>query len=221
MSVKEEKGNSMLSDAEQEKLVIKLLKENKTYRQITQIAGANPKQISNIKKNFKGIKNQPPVNIQAFKMFEEGKRPIAVAIAIEIGTEETLKYYNEYLHLKAEEDLLKARDILGKDLVPFVNIFKEMGSIFSLEIIKEAFSIAEKKEDAIATLTILEMDKERELKAVEKLIRERNELRNDISVGKHELERLELIKRSLFFFESQAQEKNHTERSLPQLFDSS
>ena len=71
MALKEEKGNTMLSEAEKEKLIIKLLKQNKTYREITHLAGANPKQISNIKKKMKGEDCQPNVRIKSYQMFEE------------------------------------------------------------------------------------------------------------------------------------------------------
>ncbi len=47
MTSKEEKGNSRLSKEEKEKLVLKLLKENKTWRQITHLGGVSPNFISN------------------------------------------------------------------------------------------------------------------------------------------------------------------------------
>ena len=84
MALKEEKGNTMLSEAETEKLVIKLLKENKTYREITRLAGQNPKQISNIKKKMVGKDCQPSVRIKSYQMFEEKKQPIDVAIELQI-----------------------------------------------------------------------------------------------------------------------------------------
>ena len=90
-----------------------------------------------------------------------------------------------------------------------------MMSVFSLELIKDAFRIAEKKEDAIATLTIIEMDKEREQKAVEKLNQEHIEILKKISVAKDELKGCESLKQNLRVdVESRAEEIDHTQRTF-------
>ena len=90
-----------------------------------------------------------------------------------------------------------------------------MMSVFSLELIKDAFRIAEKKEDAIATLTIIEMDKEREQKALEKLNQEHIEILKKISVAKDELNDLLSLKQNLRVdVESRAEEIDHPQRHL-------
>ena len=58
-------------------------------------------------------------------MFKEGMQPDDVCIALQINFQEALKYYHEYRLLRGEEDILKVSDILGRDLVPFVDIFKK------------------------------------------------------------------------------------------------
>jgi hypothetical protein len=187
MSSKEEKGNSRLSKEEKEKLVLKLLKENKMNREITHLAGVSPNFISNTIKKSEGVENQPSINNQAFKMFEEGMQPINVSIGLQIRAEETQKYHREYQNLKAEGELPKVRDILGKDLVPFVNLFREMRSVFSLERIKEALMIADNIDKAYSDLALIEMDTERKIKAVEKLALEYSKLQNDTAIAKQEL----------------------------------
>ena len=165
MAVKEEKGNTLLSDAEKEKLIIKLLKQNKTYRQITHLTGANPKQISDIKKKMKGEDCQPNIRIKSYQMFEDKKQPIDVAIELQIDNLETLKYYREYLQLKRENKIIEIRDELKDDFIPFVNLYKEMKSKnYSLDEMKEALRIGRKTEEAKNEIAIIEMDKERGLK---------------------------------------------------------
>ena len=215
MAVKKEKGNTTLSDAEKEKLIIKLLSENKSWNKITQLLHVSPNTISNVNKKNKGIKNQPPVDIQALKMFEDGKQPVDVCIALQINFEEARQYCHEYRLLRGEEDLPKVSDILGRDLVTFVDLFRKMMSVFSLELIKDAFRIAEKKEDAIATLTIIEWDKEREQKALEKLKQERIEILKNISVAKDQLNDLLSLKQNLRVdVESRAEEIDRPQRHL-------
>ena len=120
-------------------------------------------------------------------MFEEGMQPVNVSIGLQIGAEETQKHHREYQNLKAEGELPKVRDILGKDLVPFVNLFREMRSVFSLERIKEALMIADNIDKAYSDLALIEMDTERKIKAVEKLAREYSKLQNDTAIAKQEL----------------------------------
>ena len=55
MASEEEKPKSMLSKEEQKILIIKYLKERKTYREITRLTHANPTQIRNIKKEMEGV----------------------------------------------------------------------------------------------------------------------------------------------------------------------
>ena len=50
-------------------------------------------------------------------MFEDGKQPVDVCIALQINFEEARQYCHEYRLLRGEEDLPKVSDILGRDLV--------------------------------------------------------------------------------------------------------
>ena len=187
MTSKEEKGNSRLSKEEKEKLVLKLLKENKTWRQITHLAGVSPNFISNTIKKSEGVESQPPINIQAIKMFKKGMQPDDVTIALQIGPEETLKYHGQYQRLKGQEEIPMVIDRLGDDFVPFVDLFREMRSVFSLERIKEALRIADNMDKAYSDLVLSEMDAERKIKEVEKLSLEYNKLQNDTASAKQEL----------------------------------
>jgi transposase len=209
----------MLTKAEKEALIIRLLREGKNYKEITKQAHASCTQISLIRKKIEGEDSEPNVRTKSYQMFEEKKQPIDVAIELQIDNFETLKYYREYLQLKRENKILEIRDELGDDFIQFVNLYKEMKSKnYSLDEMKEGLRIGRKTEEALTYLAIIETDKERSLEAVRKLNRELSELHKKISVAEHELERLESIKRPLIFFvESRAQE--NTKRNLPHQFN--
>jgi hypothetical protein len=210
----------MLTKAEKEALIIRLLKEGKTYPEIAKLAHASYTQISDVRKKLEGEDCQPNVRTKSYQMFEEKKQPIDVAIELQIDNLETLKYYREYLQLKRENKILDIRDELGDDFIQFVNLYKEMKSKnYSLDEMKEGLRIGRKTEEALTFLAIIETDKERSLEAVQKLNRELSELHMKKSDAEHEIERLESIKRPLIVFvESRAEE--YTKKNLPHLFDS-
>ena len=58
-------------------------------------------------------------------MFLEQKRPIEVAIALEIGNEETTKYWKEFLHLSKEYYLLKIRNELKRRFSAFCKFLQK------------------------------------------------------------------------------------------------
>jgi len=178
MTFEEEKSISMLSKDERERRIINYLKEGKTYRQITHLTHANPTQIRNAKKKMEGVENQPPIHIQAFKMFKEGKKPVDVIIALGISTQETLRYRDEYLRLEGDDVIIRARQILGNDVVPFAEFFKEIYSDFGLEHMKEASRIAYKMDEAKVSLALIKTEIETKTKAAEELAQKYNGLEN-------------------------------------------
>ena len=67
-------NNIMLSRQEKEKLVIQLLEEEKSQREISKIAKVNFTFISNIRKKVEGNNSQPTTRIQAYKMYADNER---------------------------------------------------------------------------------------------------------------------------------------------------
>ena len=118
----------MLSKIEKEKLVIQLLEEEKSQREISKIAKVNFTFISNIRKKLEGNNSQPTTRIQSYMMYKDKKEPIEVAITLDIDNVEATKYWNEYLQLKREYKLLKIRNELQNNFESFVNLYKEMKS---------------------------------------------------------------------------------------------
>jgi uncharacterized protein YerC len=128
----------MLSKLEIENEIIRLLQEGKTYREISKILHVSPTQISAAKKKFEGNNNEPSIQTKAYKMFLKGKRPIDVAITLEIGIEQTTKFWKDYIQLTGHYRLLKIAEELKENLQRFLNIYngiKKKG--LSLEEIEE------------------------------------------------------------------------------------
>ena len=139
----------MLSKEEKERLIIRLLKKNKTYRKIAHLTNANPPQIFSIKKKLEGEEHQPNMNIRAFELFEQQNQPVDVTTALRIGAEETLKYYGEYLKLKGETKLLIIRNELKDDFEPFFDLYSKMKSNgYTLEELEESLTIIRQTNDA-------------------------------------------------------------------------
>ena len=117
----------MLNRKEKEELIVKLLEEGKTYKEISKEAHASFSEISRINKNLNGEVSEPSIQNQAYKMFqEEKKRPIDVAIELQIDNIEATKYWKEYLQLKREYKFLEIREKLHSNFFRFVELFELM-----------------------------------------------------------------------------------------------
>ena len=117
----------MLNRKEKEELIIKLLEEDKTYKEISKEVHASFSEISRINKNLNGEVSEPSIQNQAYKMFqEEKKKPIDVAIALQIDNVEATKYWKEYLQLKREYKFLEIREKLQSNFFRFVELFELM-----------------------------------------------------------------------------------------------
>ena len=82
----------MLTDEDKEKIVLELLAQDKTVREICKTAKVSPGTVSRIKKRIKANGMQSSIRTRAFKMFKRGKKPIDVAITLDIPHDETKNY---------------------------------------------------------------------------------------------------------------------------------
>jgi hypothetical protein len=98
-------------------LVIRLLKDGKTYREICHIAHIAPRDIKSIKKKYEQQKrlennkrkennqsNQKTTKrlskrIQAYNLFRNGKTPVQVCIDLRLDFQRVRKYWTEFLRL--------------------------------------------------------------------------------------------------------------------------
>ena len=116
----------MLSRQEKEKLVIQLLEEEKSQREISKIAKVSFTFISNVRKKIEGNNSQPSLRSQAYRMFLEGENPVNVSMTLDIPYDETKKLWNQYIDLDKGPVLLRIINELQNNFESFVNLYKEM-----------------------------------------------------------------------------------------------
>ena len=149
----------MLNRKEKEELIVKLLEEDKTYKEISKEAHASFSEISSINKKLQGDDSESSsTRNQAYKMYLSGKRPIDVAIKMKIDNVESIKYWNEYLHLTREYELLKIRNELQDKFSVFINLYREMKKKHCrTDLVRKALDIVDKIETQSMYLFGLEL----------------------------------------------------------------
>jgi hypothetical protein len=93
-----------LNRFEKEKKVIELYKEGRTIREISQVVHMAFRDIGKLIKKYEedsdeNKKLQKKISIEALTLFNQGKKPIEVAISLELDCEQTEKIYQEYWRL--------------------------------------------------------------------------------------------------------------------------
>jgi len=124
--------------------------QHKSYAEIAQIEGISPRDIHTIikeeqarRQQHKDQQQQEEQSSKAYKLFSEGKRPVQVAITLNLGQSQLTKLYIDYWKLKRLHILnLILKETNGK-LGPFLKLYrliKEKG--MSIEQIVDAVEIA-------------------------------------------------------------------------------
>ena len=96
----------ILNKKEKEELVVKLHQENKTIRQIAEIVHMSFKDIGAIIRRIDGQTNEDNINFnkskatQALHLFKNGRKPLEVAIELDISYSEVIDLQQEYWALK-------------------------------------------------------------------------------------------------------------------------
>ena len=75
---------------EKKNLVIQLHNEGKPQREIAKIAHMSIRDISKIIRKFEGIPEEKSVETQALDLFYQGKKPIVVAVALNLNASNNL-----------------------------------------------------------------------------------------------------------------------------------
>jgi hypothetical protein len=207
---------------QKEELIIRLLKEGKTYKQIANEAHASPNQITSINRRLEGNTTEPNTRNKAYVMFKEGKNLIDVAIALQIDNIEATRYWNEYLQLMRKYQLSKIGDELKGNFLPFFNMYKVMKSKnWTIDKIKAAIDVAEdidNKKLLLANLNdgIAEAQQKRDDldKDVSNLHQEKAQLEHIVSKLQDEVEVIAAMRDNFYVdFESSIQNKSQTENA--------
>src|ERR687896_220929 len=114
-----------LSRKEKEKLVSDLYyKQNKTYREITEIAGTYPREIKAILNKADPSRSQS-ASSQAYQLFSENKTVIQVAIALDIRQPQASELFMEYWLLQQQDQLYKIFQEIKNNLQYFIELYRQ------------------------------------------------------------------------------------------------
>ena len=106
---------------DEEKHVVELHEQRKTYREIMKEVHMSPGRISSILRRSNGEEETKPVSLdtQARRLFSQGKTPLEVANELDLGVEETERTKRGFWKLKglydidaAYEEVIKRHSII-------------------------------------------------------------------------------------------------------------
>jgi hypothetical protein len=157
---------------DKEKRIMKLLEEDRTFKEIAQKEHVSFSFISIANKKRLGldqsVKKQSSIPTQALKLFSEGKSVIEVIIILDRPSAEICKYHDDYLRLKNRSYLVFLIEAYHDSLPTIV------------KIIKYLIQNPSTKDDLIATVALVkDIPKLRNIKQnLEEKIRELTKRKN-------------------------------------------
>ena len=108
---------------EKKNLVIQLHKEGKTQREIAQVARMSVRDISKIIRKLEGIPEEKSIETQALDLFHQGKKPIEVAVELNLNAQKTSKLYKDYLKLEGFHKLVSLYEEINHNLSLFLKFY--------------------------------------------------------------------------------------------------
>ena len=127
-----------LNKFEKRDLILRLLKEGKTYREICHIAHVSPREIKPIAKEYerkKRLENKKEekdnqstqikklsLSSRAFKLFIGGKKPTEVVIELDIPPEKVEKLWSQFLKSERMEECYEFFQMCQYDIPTFLTI---------------------------------------------------------------------------------------------------
>jgi hypothetical protein len=91
----------------------------------------------------KNQQQHPSLSTQAYKHFSNGKTPLEVAIALNLGESEATKFYKEYWKLKQLHDLNMVYEETRGDIEPFLKLYRlSKGKGLSIKQVVDVLAIA-------------------------------------------------------------------------------
>ena len=141
-----------LNKFEKRDLILRLLMEGKTYRDICRIAHVSPRDIKPIAKEYerkkrletnkrKEKKNQtkkPSISSQAFILFKEGKQIDEVKVLLDIPFKFAIKYWVQYLKSIRMYECFEFYQNHSYDIPTFLSIdnYMKRNNVFGKDILK-------------------------------------------------------------------------------------
>jgi uncharacterized protein YerC len=142
-----------LNKFEKRDLILRLLKEGKTYRDICHIAHVSPNDIKPIAKEYErkkrletkkeekdnqSIKNkQPSIRNQFFKSYLQGNKMIDIAVQLDISAPKAEKLYFEVLKLNRMDECYEFYEDHSSDIPTFltIDLFMKRNNISGPDIV--------------------------------------------------------------------------------------
>ena len=140
-----------LNKFEKRDLILRLLKEGKTYREICHIAHVSPRDIkpiakeyerkkrleTNIRKEKKNQTKKPSISSQAFILFKEGKQIDEVKVLLDIPFKFAIKYWVQYLKSIRMYECFEFYQEHSYDIPTFLSInnFMKRNNIYGKDIV--------------------------------------------------------------------------------------
>src|SRR5215212_1486527 len=101
-------SDRVLTRKEREELVLDLyFNQNKTYSEIAKISPRDIKPIIDKAHKEKERQEHKALFVQAYELFSKGKKPLEVAIILNLGQAQVTAYYADYLKLVQLDDITK------------------------------------------------------------------------------------------------------------------
>jgi Trp operon repressor len=131
----------VLNKKEKEELVLKLLNEGKTTREIAKLVHVSLKNIGIITRKAAGddksdeseaelVQNRKLTDksyyAQSFQMFKEGKSLVDVVIELDLDTDQVQAFYSDYLDLINRTYLINIHSELKNDFPLFLHLFRRI-----------------------------------------------------------------------------------------------
>ena len=144
------------------KRVIELYKEGKTIQEIAQEVHMAFRDISQIIKKYiedtdENKKLQKKISVQALSLFNQGKKPIEVAISLELRCEETEKIYQQFWRLNNIHILDSIYQEIKEDISRLIDVYNKFkGENRSPKEIKTLIAILQEVSDLEKYKEILE-----------------------------------------------------------------
>jgi hypothetical protein len=121
-------SDRVLTRKEREELVLDLyFNQNKTYPEIAKIAKISPRDIKPIidkAHQEKERQEHKALFVQAYELFSKGKKPLEVAIILNLGQAQVTAYYADYLKLVQLDDVTQIYRELQGGVWDFVSLCK-------------------------------------------------------------------------------------------------
>lgn len=121
-----------LTDGRKNRVIDLYFSQRKTYAEIAEMERISPRDINAIikeeeakRQKYQHEQQEQELSSKAYKLFSEGKRPVQVAITLNLREPEVTKLYREYLKLNRYHKLYSAYKELGDEGIgDFLKLYK-------------------------------------------------------------------------------------------------